>query len=315
MKRVLALSLSASVAQVTFAQAPAATPAPAAVPAAAVPATPATPAAAAPAVPAALTAAAPATGPAPASIPATPAAPVTVAQVTPPAADRAAVPAATPALPGAPELAVQPSAAPAAPALPQAVLAAVNRPLPTLVPFTAPVKASAQAQAKAKAKRARLAKRASKKRRGPASISADEDSLQIYDEKTSFESLVLNRQATARNPAAFQPQARIIAVRRELALNAADAAAAPQDIVLNAGTENGLDEGMVLSVARSVPILDPYRENQQKQLEIEFAKVRVIHAQPNLAIARLDKIDSIRKGLAVGTRAVLIGDYVGKFTK
>lgn len=296
-KRVLALVSSISWTPAIFAQTPAATPAPA------TPAAVAAPAAAAPAVPVALTA--------PASMPSTPAAPVTVAQVTPPAADAAAVPAATPALPGAPELAVQPTAAPA---LPQAVLAAVNRPLPTLVPFTAPTK-KASSQTKARAKRARLAKRVKKKGRSLASIAPDEDSLQIFDEKTSFESLVLNRQATARNPAAFQPQARIIAVRRELALTAADAAAAPQDVVLNAGTENGLDEGMVLSVARSVPILDPYRENQQKQLEIEFAKVRVIHAQPNLAIARLDKIDSIRKGLAVGTRAVLIGDYVGKFTK
>ena len=166
----------------------------------------------------------------------------------------------------------------------------------------------------ASARRGRVASNVKSAKRGPASVSGED--VAVFDEKTSFETLVAKRaEMNGRNPASFAPQARIIAVRRELGLTTSDANAAPQDIVLNAGTESGLDEGMVLSVARSIPILDPYRENQQKQLEVEFAKIKIVHAQNNLAIARLEKIDSIRKGVAVGTRAVLIGDYVGQFSK
>ncbi|MBS1983859.1 MAG: hypothetical protein JST16_06780 [Bdellovibrionales bacterium] len=154
--------------------------------------------------------------------------------------------------------------------------------------------------------------------RMPASIGGTTPlrDLQTFSEATSFEAMVRDRTTRAnRDPAAFTPSARVIAVRRELGLTDADANAAPQDIILNAGSESGLDEGMVLSVARSVPILDPYRENQQKQLEIEFAKIKIVRAEQGLAVARMEKVESIRSGLAVGTRAVLIGDYVGKFTK
>ena len=183
-----------------------------------------------------------------------------------------------------------------------------------LLPGTPGVRAQRKADAEGRqivAKKKRVAKK-----RKPASIDP-EDTVQVFSETTDFEKMVTERQSFGggRNPAAFAPSARVISVRRELALTTADANAAPQDIILNAGLEAGIDEGMVLSVARSVPILDPYRENQQKQLDVEFARIRILRAEQGLSVARIDRVEPIRTGLVVGTRAILVGDYVGKFTK
>jgi len=72
---------------------------------------------------------------------------------------------------------------------------------------------------------------------------------------------------------------------------------------------------MVLAVQRRIPVLDPYNGNEQNELEIEFARLRIVHAQNDLSIARVERMEPISDGLAVGTRAVLIGDYVGRATR
>ena len=284
-------------------EAPAAVAAPAAAPAA--------PVAAAAAPTEATRAPALAAAPAPASAP--------VAAATP-------APTAAPA-PALPSVAVTAPAADAAPAAPPAEQSKVvvakldestlaKQVFPRVTPFDARPGSVPVAPTKSTANKRVARKQGSTKHRQASIELPSDDDIAVLDEKTSFESLVAqNKETAGRNPASFAPQARVIAVRRELGLNTADANAAPQDIVLNGGTEIGLGEGMILSVARSIPILDPYKENQQKQLEVEFAKVKIVHAQNNLAIARIEKIDSIRKGVAVGTRGILIGDYVGQFSK
>jgi hypothetical protein len=136
----------------------------------------------------------------------------------------------------------------------------------------------------------------------------------VHSNEVSFEQMVLNKsQNESRSPASFSASARVIGLRRDMGLSNSEVSIAPQDIILNSGSDTGISEGMILSVARSIPILDPYRENKQKQMEIEFAQVKIIHSQDGLSVARLMKIDSLKEGIAIGTRSVLIGDYVGKF--
>jgi hypothetical protein len=138
-----------------------------------------------------------------------------------------------------------------------------------------------------------------------------QQNVQIFDETVSFESYVRDgqRQAT-RDPASLEANYRVIGVRRELALTEAEARRAPQDIIINAGTQSGLSQGSLLNVIRRVPVIDPFLDNQQKELEIPFARVRVIHAQANLSVARVERIDSIDAGPGVGIRGVLIGDHL-----
>lgn len=138
------------------------------------------------------------------------------------------------------------------------------------------------------------------------------EDTQVFAESTSFENLLANRKNLERKIASMTVSARVIALRRELGLNSRESDQAPQDIILNAGTENGISEGMLLTVQRRIPILDPYRDNQQTELEVEFATLRIVSAQNDLAVARVEKMDSIQQGLALGTRGIMIGDYVGK---
>ena len=147
----------------------------------------------------------------------------------------------------------------------------------------------------------------------PAPVAAPvEPETVVLPETTSFEAMVAKSQQAARDPASIKPSARVISVRRELGLTRASADQAPLDIVLNAGASAGLSEGMTLALMRKVPVLDPYRDNQQRELEVEYGTVKIIHVQSDIAVARLEKIEPIKSGLAMGTRAVFVGDYVGR---
>lgn len=141
-------------------------------------------------------------------------------------------------------------------------------------------------------------------------INAQQD-VQVFDENVSFENYVREAQSLkGRAPAALALKFRVVAVRRELGLTNAEMAMSPQDLIINGGSTEGLSKGMVLNVVRKVAIIDPYLDNQQKELEIPFAKVKVIHTQDNLAVARIQSIDSAYEGPGVGVRGVLIGDYL-----
>jgi len=122
---------------------------------------------------------------------------------------------------------------------------------------------------------------------------------------------MVQKSAAGRDPASIKPKARVIALRRELGLTRVSADQAPQDIVLSGGTDAGLSEGMTLTIMRKVPVLDPYRDNKQLELEIPYGIVRLVSVQKDVAVARLEKMDPIQKGLAIGTRGVFVGDYVG----
>lgn len=135
--------------------------------------------------------------------------------------------------------------------------------------------------------------------------------VEVFDEKSSFEGMLAKRKELERNVASMNVSGRVIAVRRELGLTQAEADAAPQDIVVNAGSDSGLTEGMVLTVERRIPVLDPYRDNQPSELQVAFALVKVVLVQKDVAVARIEKVQPIRVGVGVGTRGILIGDYVG----
>lgn len=136
------------------------------------------------------------------------------------------------------------------------------------------------------------------------------ESVQVFNETTSFESYVKQRQELARKPAGLSLKFRVISVRRELALTEAEASRTQQDVVINGGVAEGLSEGMILNVVRKVPVIDPFLDNRQLELEIKFATVKVIHTQENLAIARIENVEPGHSGAGVGVRGVLIGDYL-----
>lgn len=135
--------------------------------------------------------------------------------------------------------------------------------------------------------------------------------VMVFPEQTSFESLLEKREKAARDPASLLPKARVIGVRREVGLTEEITAETPQDIILNVGAEGGLSEGMTLTVGRKIPMLDPYQGNRQKEITIPFASIKIVHADKELAIARVVRVTPASKVPYVGIRSVMIGDYVG----
>jgi hypothetical protein len=160
-------------------------------------------------------------------------------------------------------------------------------------------------QAQSKMKRAKK-----KAKRKPSSIESPGLNVVVFSETHNFEAMVNNRISEDRAIASQSQTARVIGVRRELGLTEAETAKSMQNIVINGGRQNGFEKGMILTVSRKVPIIDPYRENRQNELEIEFATARLIQVAEEVSVAKIEKIDSIQKGLFVGTRGILIGDFV-----
>lgn len=83
-----------------------------------------------------------------------------------------------------------------------------------------------------------------------------------------------------------------------------------RDYYVNMGKSNGLNEGAILEVYRRVSTYDLLSEKLYKDLTFPIAKIKIIHAEANAAIARLEKMVPENQGPSVSPRAVMVGDIV-----
>ncbi len=77
----------------------------------------------------------------------------------------------------------------------------------------------------------------------------------------------------------------IFDVRKNLPLSDTDKVY--RDFYINAGSEAGLANGMVITVQRKLPLYDNYQNRSAGDLELKVARVKIIHVQKGLAVARL----------------------------
>ena len=96
-------------------------------------------------------------------------------------------------------------------------------------------------------------------------------------------------------------------VRRNLAMNSKDDVY--RDYYVNAGTQDGLKTGMILSVYRRDPIFDAY-DDIRDDLYAPVGQIRLIHVQRTLSIARLVKVSQQKSQPIVDFRSVMIGDRI-----
>ena len=83
-----------------------------------------------------------------------------------------------------------------------------------------------------------------------------------------------------------------------------------KDFYVNMGSSNGLKSGAVLKVFRKQATYDLTNRKLYKDMTFPIATIKVIHVEPNAAVARLDKLVPQEQGPAVTPRAVMIGDLV-----
>jgi hypothetical protein len=77
----------------------------------------------------------------------------------------------------------------------------------------------------------------------------------------------------------------IFDVRKNLPMSDADKVY--RDFYINGGSEAGITNGMVITVQRRLPLYDTYSNRSAGDLELKVAKVKIIHVQKGLSVARL----------------------------
>ncbi len=85
-----------------------------------------------------------------------------------------------------------------------------------------------------------------------------------------------------------------------------------KDFFVNMGTQKGLKNGSSLEVYRKAPSYDVKNERLYQDVTFPFARLRVIHVESNLAIARLEKFLPADKTPHISPPAVMVGDLVKK---
>lgn len=84
----------------------------------------------------------------------------------------------------------------------------------------------------------------------------------------------------------------------------------PKDYYLNAGRESGLKVNMVVTVHRRQTLYDPFQNKSPGDLTIPVGRLRIIHAQEGLSVARLEDMLSREKLPTLDIDAIAIGDRV-----
>jgi outer membrane protein OmpA-like peptidoglycan-associated protein len=88
-----------------------------------------------------------------------------------------------------------------------------------------------------------------------------------------------------------------------------DSAEPVKDFYVNAGSEDGLSDSMILDVYRKKQIVDKSAGNDF-DISIYVGQVRVFKLYKNIAITRLHSLTSSDKNPVLEYRTVMIGDYV-----
>lgn len=83
-----------------------------------------------------------------------------------------------------------------------------------------------------------------------------------------------------------------------------------KDYYINAGTKIGFQPGMVVTVMRKIPVHDPIQNKSQGNLFAPVAKVRFIHVQDNVTIARLENLLDRQNLPILNESGILIGDFI-----
>lgn len=100
----------------------------------------------------------------------------------------------------------------------------------------------------------------------------------------------------------------IFDVRKNLPMSDSDPVY--RDYILNAGNEAGLSVGMLLTVQRRIPLYDSYQNRSAGDLQLKVARIKIIHVQAGLAVARLQS-EFTREGTPLlEDNFIMVGDKV-----
>lgn len=83
-----------------------------------------------------------------------------------------------------------------------------------------------------------------------------------------------------------------------------------KDFYINAGTNNGLKKGILIEAVRKMNTYDNINSKLLGDTAIKIARLRLIHVDKNVSIARLVKFYDKDKTPMTGIDSVMIGDFI-----
>ncbi len=98
----------------------------------------------------------------------------------------------------------------------------------------------------------------------------------------------------------------IFDARKSLALS--DDEVVYRDFYINAGREQGLQEGMVLMVTRQISLYDSFQNRSPGELRVEVGEVEIIHVQNGLSVAREHRIYGRESRPLLENNYIMLGD-------
>lgn len=98
----------------------------------------------------------------------------------------------------------------------------------------------------------------------------------------------------------------IFDVRKNLPMSDADKIY--RDFYINGGSEAGLSAGMVITVERRLPLYDNYQNRSAGDLQLKVAKIKIIHVQKGLSVARLFSEFTRENAPLLEDNFIMIGD-------
>ena len=98
----------------------------------------------------------------------------------------------------------------------------------------------------------------------------------------------------------------IFDVRKTLAMSDTDKIY--RDFYINGGSEAGLSAGMVITVQRRMPLYDNYMNRSAGDLDLKVAKIKIIHVQKGLAVARLHSEFTRENAPILEDNFIMVGD-------
>lgn len=83
-----------------------------------------------------------------------------------------------------------------------------------------------------------------------------------------------------------------------------------RDFYINGGIEHGVKPGMILTVKRRITLYDSYRANSPIEMMVDVGKVKIIHTQKGLSVARLYSKFSRRDRTILENDFIMVGDKI-----